>query len=55
MTVQTEKRLVRIADWGVTEETLIFGDAFVLGGFYRLCSVYRLEETVIGGRTPDIV
>ena len=55
MTVQTEKHLLRITAWGVTEETVIFGHAFVLGGFDRLCSVYRLEETVIGGRTPDIV
>ena len=55
MTVQTEKHLVRITDWGVTEETLIFGDAFVLGRSDRLCSVCRLEENVIGGRTPDIV
>jgi len=54
MTVQTEKHPVRIADWGVPEETLIFGDAFVLGRSDRMCGVCRMEETVIGGRTPDI-
>jgi hypothetical protein len=52
MNVQIEKHLARIADCGVTE-TLIFCGAFVLGRSDRLC-VCRLEETVIGGRTPDI-
>ena len=50
MTVRPEKHLMRIADWGVTEETLIFGD----GRSDWLCGACRLEETVIGGRTPAI-
>jgi hypothetical protein len=54
MTVQTENHLERIADWGVTEETLISGDALGGGRSDRLGGVCRLEESVIGGGTPDI-